>query len=415
MMSDLPLPLSAMVGAPSMELPQLTISPDATSLNPPPPKEGDKKPEEKKPVKKRRSWGQELPIPKTNLPPRKRAKTEDEKEQRRIERVLRNRAAAQTSRERKRMEVERLENEKKRFEQQNAFLLQRLAQMEAENSRLTRQVEQLSAEIRGSRGTTPKSNVVDDSNSPTLTPTLFKQEPEDIGLERIPFPTPSSPSSKPTDLSEASDSTQHPAAMLCDDLQCQSKALTGPLSFLGSTTSNLNWNLTLQMVHMQLLFLTMSSAAYSGLILPLLRILTSLKVGCPLTFSVEEIYQHLPLIHWLISTPSLSAHWMPSSSRRRSVFRMRMLARLLECSPALARPLRDATGKALQLAVRENLSRHRNDRRAVDDDVHVGPRWESLITMAWAIDSVRRRPAMRRMRKQRYRSSLERRSGSASL
>ncbi|EER44856.1 predicted protein [Histoplasma capsulatum H143] len=28
------------------------------------------KPEEKKPVKKRKSWGQELPIPKTNLPPR---------------------------------------------------------------------------------------------------------------------------------------------------------------------------------------------------------------------------------------------------------------------------------------------------------------------------------------------------------
>lgn len=344
---------------------------------------------------------------------RKRAKTEDEKEQRRIERVLRNRAAAQTSRERKRMEVEKLENEKKRYEQQNAFLLQRLAQMEAENSRLNRQVEQLSAEIRGSRGTTPKSSVVDDSNSPTLTPTLFKQESEDIGLERIPFPTPSSPSSKPTDLSEASDATQHPAAMLCD-LQCQSKASTGPLSFLGSTTSNLNWSLTLQMVHMQLLFLTMSSAAYSGLILPLLRILTSLKVGSPLTFSAEEIYQHLPLIHWLISTPNLSAHWMPSSNRRRSVFRMRLLTRLLECSPALARPLRDATGKALQLAVREGLSRHRNDRRAVGDGGHVGPRWESLLTMAWAIDSVRRQPVARRMRKQRYRS-LERRSGSAAL
>jgi transcriptional activator HAC1 len=32
---------------------------------------------EKKPVKKRKSWGQQLPEPKTNLPPRKRAKTED--------------------------------------------------------------------------------------------------------------------------------------------------------------------------------------------------------------------------------------------------------------------------------------------------------------------------------------------------
>ncbi|KAF4547105.1 Transcriptional activator hac1-like protein [Elsinoe fawcettii] len=61
-----------------------------------------------KPVKKRKSWGQELPEPKTNLPPRKRAKTEDEKEQRRIERIKRNRAAAHNSRERKRQEAEGL-------------------------------------------------------------------------------------------------------------------------------------------------------------------------------------------------------------------------------------------------------------------------------------------------------------------
>ena len=62
-----------------------------------------------KPAKKRKSWGQALPEPKTNLPPRKRAKTADEKEQRRIERIKRNRAAAHNSRERKRQEAERLE------------------------------------------------------------------------------------------------------------------------------------------------------------------------------------------------------------------------------------------------------------------------------------------------------------------
>ncbi|WPG98822.1 Hypothetical protein R9X50_00162000 [Acrodontium crateriforme] len=61
-----------------------------------------------KPAKKRKSWGQELPEPKTTLPPRKRAKTEDEKEQRRIERIKRNRAAAHNSRERKRQETETL-------------------------------------------------------------------------------------------------------------------------------------------------------------------------------------------------------------------------------------------------------------------------------------------------------------------
>jgi transcriptional activator HAC1 len=71
---------------------------------------------EKKQAKKRKSWGQVLPEPKTNLPPRKRAKTEDEKEQRRVERVLRNRRAAQSSRERKRLEVEGLEQRNKELE-----------------------------------------------------------------------------------------------------------------------------------------------------------------------------------------------------------------------------------------------------------------------------------------------------------
>ncbi|KAG0640892.1 hypothetical protein HOY80DRAFT_774474 [Tuber brumale] len=62
-------------------------------------------------TKKRKTWGQELPIPTTNLPPRKRAKTAEEKEQRRIERVLRNRVAAQSSRERKEKQVEALKEE----------------------------------------------------------------------------------------------------------------------------------------------------------------------------------------------------------------------------------------------------------------------------------------------------------------
>ncbi|KAK5169434.1 transcription factor that binds to CRE motif [Saxophila tyrrhenica] len=61
-----------------------------------------------KPAKKRKSWGQQLPEPTTTLPPRKRAKTEDEKEQRRIERIKRNRAAAHNSRERKRRETDTL-------------------------------------------------------------------------------------------------------------------------------------------------------------------------------------------------------------------------------------------------------------------------------------------------------------------
>ena len=58
---------------------------------------------------------------------RKRAKTDDEKEQRRVERVLRNRRAAQSSRERKRLEVEALEDRNKILE--NALLQARQANL----------------------------------------------------------------------------------------------------------------------------------------------------------------------------------------------------------------------------------------------------------------------------------------------
>ncbi|CAL5866661.1 uncharacterized protein PFLUO_LOCUS870 [Penicillium psychrofluorescens] len=371
MMESLTPDLDSLPSTPAPEMP-LTVSPADTSLSSPEPKveplddEDDDDEEEKKPTKKRKSWGQELPVPKTNLPPRyeilprwttagtnetrKRAKTEDEKEQRRIERVLRNRAAAQTSRERKRLEMEKLETEKIQMEQQNQFLLQRLSQMEAENNRLSQQVAQLSAEVRGSRSATPTKVGSPVADSPTLTPTLFKQEGDDLPMERIPFPTPSttdySPTLKPSTLAEASDVTQHPAAVLCD-LPCPSLASKELEARFPSLTSRVPLQMTLQ-----LLFLTMTSAACSAVIHPLSHILHSLKTGSPLMFSTEEIYQHFPLILWLISTPSLS----PSKASNRPVFRMKLLTRLLACSPALARPLRDATGRALQRAVSESFS-----------------------------------------------------------
>ncbi|KAJ5886270.1 uncharacterized protein N7473_008944 [Penicillium subrubescens] len=379
--------LESLSASPEPEMP-LTISPSDTSLDSPEPVDDDMKEDEKKPTKKRKSWGQELPVPKTNLPPRKRAKTEDEKEQRRIERVLRNRAAAQTSRERKRLEMEKLETEKIRMEQQNQFLLQRLQQMEAENTRLSQQVAQLSAEVRGSRSSTPVKagspvpNSSATTTSPTLTPTLFKQEGEELQMERIPFPTPStitldySPTLKPSTLAEATtDVTQHPAAMLCSpDLQCPSAASKEQALSLSSTS---NFQFTLATT-LQLLFLTMTSVASSTVTFPLLRILHSLKTGSPLALSTAEIYQHFPLIHWLISTPSLSPSTVTGPS-----FRMRLLTRLLACSPALARPLRDATGRALQLAVREQIFSPQGTVSATSEGRST---WMSLLTMAWAID-----------------------------
>ncbi|KFY19807.1 hypothetical protein V491_04200, partial [Pseudogymnoascus sp. VKM F-3775] len=128
---------------------------------------GDQTQPEKKVVKKRKSWGQQLPEPKTNLPPRKRAKTEDEKEQRRVERVLRNRRAAQSSRERKRQEVEALESEKVAIERRNRDLELRLAEAEARNLALEQQLLRLSSS--SPYLSSPSQKAADVSSSPQVT------------------------------------------------------------------------------------------------------------------------------------------------------------------------------------------------------------------------------------------------------
>lgn len=64
--------VDSLASTPSPEMP-LTVSP-ADTLGSPEVKE-EPKSEEKKPAKKRKSWGQELPVPKTNLPPRYAAVT----------------------------------------------------------------------------------------------------------------------------------------------------------------------------------------------------------------------------------------------------------------------------------------------------------------------------------------------------
>ncbi|POS85675.1 hypothetical protein EPUL_001956 [Erysiphe pulchra] len=184
---------------------------------------------EKKPVKKRKSWGQQLPEPKTNLPPRKRAKTEDEKEQRRVERVLRNRRAAQSSRERKRQEVEALEAEKRAIERKNMDLEMRLAELRAKYHLLQMEVEWFDCGKNSLRTYTGTSN--------SHTPELRQPSPDEIIRPISPrsISSPASGTLDPTTLSPGSQSsidspsaspsdlTQHSTSMVYDQ-QCQSEA-----------------------------------------------------------------------------------------------------------------------------------------------------------------------------------------------
>lgn len=355
---------------------------------------------EKKPVKKRKSWGQQLPEPKTNLPPRKRAKTEDEKEQRRVERVLRNRRAAQSSRERKRQEVEALENEKRAIERRNADLEMRLADMQAKNELLMRELEQFTGGMTVFRSSSIASTPAQPELRSAPTPVTFSQElfgsrdaqEQPISTQPIIKSEPTqtvnpaslSPEIRPVDESanaSSSDMTQHPAAMLCD-LQCQSEEQRPWMNSTTATTSAISQILAIT------LFLNMTSEAISTLLTPLSQIVTSLRMGSPLS-PTNSI---LTTIIWLATTTaalttstSMTSSTTTTSLRPRFTLRIRLLRRLLTCSPNLARPLLDATMVAMRLASEQQLQ----DCLSNTDAGHYGgsnsPSVEVLMTLLWAI------------------------------
>ena len=227
---------------------------------------------------------------------RKRAKTEDEKEQRRIERVLRNRAAAQSSRERKRQEVEKLEGEKASIEQQNQYLKDRIMAVEHEKFQLQQQLTKVTAQVKAMSESSSSTSSV--TPSPDPEPQVFdhlriKQEIDDYSLATTPqtiFASPPtmtySPSQSPTQprlsfdddsLSTSPDMTQHPAAMLCD-LQCQSgEACQAPSTQPTIPPTSARTVIPSSLVN-PLVLTILSSTIYSQLILPLHRKTTSLKI-----------------------------------------------------------------------------------------------------------------------------------------
>ena len=373
---------------------------------------------EKKPVKKRKSWGQQLPEPKTNLPPRynleggfkiidmsanpltrKRAKTEDEKEQRRVERVLRNRRAAQSSRERKRQEVEALEAEKRAIERRNQDLEMRLADMEAKNIMLQRELEQFTGNMTVFRGNSAASSPAQteqfrqapspvtfsrdlfSSQDQEKRPSISQQSMVDSQPSRTVNPASLSPEMRPVVESNASssDMTQHPAAMLCD-LQCQSEEQRP----WASSTSAISHILA------TMLFINFTSTLLS----PLSQIVNSLRTGS----SLSPTNSILTSILWLVTTTtSLSNSTSTNSStttnttspRPKFSLRIRLLNRLLASSPLLARPLMDATLAAMRSLQSEQQPTRdcltgvgACDRRDVADN---SPSLEALMTLLWAI------------------------------
>jgi len=362
---------------------------------------------EKKPVKKRKSWGQQLPEPKTNVPPRKRAKTEDEKEQRRVERVLRNRRAAQSSRERKRLEVEALDAVKQQLERRVKDMEMQLA-----NERQKRLVAERELEmVRAGNGT---SMAVFRGSSPARSET-FRQAPSPVTFSQELFssrdaprqslnarysaepetnvqtvnPASLSPEIRPVEESNASfsDMTQHPAAMLCD-LQCQSEEQR-------PWTPSMAMTMISQVLTYLMAMTLLTSKAYSTLLNsqnPMSQIIQSLTTGC----SLSPTPSILRMIIWLTTTTTVltTSTSMISSTTTKTTslspkfsLRIRLLNRLLACSPNLARPLMDATMAAMRLQSEQQRPRDcltgvgSSDRLDGVESLSM----ESLMTLLWAI------------------------------
>ncbi|KAI7202992.1 hypothetical protein KC316_g1536 [Hortaea werneckii] len=277
--------------SPSFDPQDASPAPDASQASPAPVIV------QSKPAKKRKSWGQELPEPKTHLPPRKRAKTDDEKEQRRIERIKRNRAAAHNSRERKRQETETL-----------AVALARAnAELEAYrrlHGPLPANIQLPDVQLSSDMVDTPAPSLVESHGTAEAAPSpsspathMFhlhqdqhiKQEP----LDHHPFPSTIPPAfetshldSKPT-LSPL-DQTQHSAAMLCD-LQCRSS----PASSINNTRSRIQPHRTS----------TSPSSFWAALSLHLMML------------QIQTCYKTLLVGIWSLS-PSRMARMMQASTHR---------------------------------------------------------------------------------------------------
>lgn len=394
---------------------------------------------DKKPTKKRKSWGQVLPEPKTNLPPRKRAKTDDEKEQRRVERVLRNRRAAQSSRERKRLEVEALEKRNQELElmlldaqKNNLLLVEELNKFRRDSGVVTRTSTPLeslrdnqislspelfsSQDGRPADAANPGNDIVDElivDSNPTVNPVALSPELAPT-KEAV-----AEPETKEQTATTSPDLTQHSAAML-SDLQCHMSAEV-PRSFQESQTLTsplLAWTLQLRML------LLSASAMISACQRPLTQIAMSSKAG----FSLLPTPQLLTTIIWLVTLPPASrinplrsststtssatrqttsplTLWqratMPLrttvSTSSSTTLRLKSLRKILSSSPSLARPLMDATMVALRLVSERgddqvgNLQRESSGTR--DEACELTrclrgadlPSKEVLLTLLWAL------------------------------
>ncbi|KAJ9609440.1 transcription factor that binds to CRE motif [Cladophialophora chaetospira] len=346
--------------------------------------------------KKRKAWGQPVPEIKQILPPRKRAKTAEEKEQRKNERILRNRRAADKSRQRQKAAVADLEVRQVRIEKENAALREILSRYQARFGvqedfpaplpteaplvDLNSAPSPLDLEGNGTPAPfTPSS--FDDNDAESVQPTLVQGDDLAPMKNESPVLAPQlnliHEHSEATQTSSGSMAslpgfpnvsglTQYPAVVLCD-LQCQPETWAISMPTLASAKANLGISYLLQVFQTLTIFHSFSTTT----LLPMCQLFQILAQRLSMTSTEQDfssILTNFPLIHSLIS--------MPSTPTRPAVFRMKLLSRLLACSPHMARLLLTATDGALQQVVSEDGFAQDPERRWT---------WSSLMTIKWTI------------------------------
>lgn len=377
-----------------------------------------------------------------------------------MERVLRNRRAAQSSRERKRLEVEalekrnqELENRLRELSQAHFTLLSEVQKIKNGNGTvgslsldaLNASPVTFSAELFGSQdsralpsiengslqqlqmmSTMTSTTVNPASLSPSLTPVPeSNEEVEEHQNKPATVATQVADVPASTNVDASPDTTQHPAAVLCPDLQCRS-AEAPHSTWLATSQQQLHPAL----VFIMQLQLCLSAASTVASICQ--RPLTQIAMSMKARFSLLPSPSILNTIIWLVTTPRPSAASSTNSSdpmtfmslpatsssrsnnpstarsqtRRSTTLRLRTLRKILTCSPSLARPLLDATMAVLRLvssedhgvdqvrgddasaAVTADGKEQRKQQRSGPTGWPEGaalPSKEILLTLAWAI------------------------------
>lgn len=175
--------------------------------------------------------------------------------------------------------------------------------------------------------------------------------------------------------------TQHPAAMLCD-LPCQPKVQR---PWMNSTRDILITQLLTHTLWTQM----MISIILSNILTPLEQIKHSLMNGSLLLPTPSLLTMIISLVAPSTTPSSMISFTKTKSHNLRPKFslRIRLLRRLLACSPNLARPLMDATLKTMRLDSNQQLVRDCMNGADVKDFSHGGEssRFESLMTLFWAV------------------------------